>query len=195
MPKGEMNVPASERSTITRKVQTNQGLAVVSDQVEMPSTCAAPFFDFKNFKVRRGRASSTARICPERPARRPRQIFDWEEGTTYDMAVGAPMYPPPPSRLNPPRETPAPRSTDMAIDVMVEDFENGTTSKLPTAPSPVGPRVIMAQPPERVREAYKRASARAKHLGDVVQSPSREGADGETDEKSDTPTHPPTPLL
>ena len=107
------------------------------------------------------------------------------------MAVGAPMYPPPPSRLNPPRETPAPRSTDMAIDVMVEDFENGTTSKLPTAPSPVGPRVIMAQPPERVREAYKRASARAKHLGDVVQSPSREGADGETDEKSDTPTHPP----
>ncbi len=83
----------------------------------------------------------------------------------------------------------------MAIDVMVEDFENGTTSKLPTAPSPVGPRVIMAQPPERVREAYKRASARAKHLGDVVQSPSREGADGETDEKSDTPTHPPTPLL
>lgn len=56
MPKGEVNAPA-ERSMITRKVQTNQGLAVVSDQVEMPSTCAAPFFDFKNFKARRAGAS------------------------------------------------------------------------------------------------------------------------------------------
>jgi len=31
-----------------RKVQTNDGLAVVSDQVEIPSTC---FFDFTKFKV------------------------------------------------------------------------------------------------------------------------------------------------
>ena len=64
MPKGEMNVPASERSMITRKVQTNQGLAVVSDQVEMPSTCAAPFFDFKNFKARRAGALLGQRAHP-----------------------------------------------------------------------------------------------------------------------------------
>ena len=56
----------------------------------------------------------------------PLQMFEWEEGVTYDMAVGKPMNPPPPSRLNPPREfVPSSKHTEMSIDVMVEDYDNG----------------------------------------------------------------------
>lgn len=117
-------------------------------------------------------------------------MFEWEEGVTYDMAVGKPMNPPPPSRLNPPREfVPSSKHTEMSIDVMVEDYDNGAddgkasaaaasaaaAAAAAAAAQAAGPRVIMAQPPDRVREAYKRASARAQHV--LHAAPEREGGE------------------
>ena len=89
-----------------KAVQTNQGLAVVSDQVEMPSTC---FFDFKNFKVRTRAPTfccerGIAHILPRPSSERRHHPLDRPAGEHHDCD----------SSLEPPRgpRPPPPGSAD-----------------------------------------------------------------------------------